>query len=364
MELRHLRYFVAVAEEGSFTQAAETRLHTAQPSLSRQIRDLESDVGAELIIRGPRGMELTAAGRVFLDHARLILQQVEAAAEAARRAARPAKTPFIVGFLTGYELEWLPKVLEILRDELATTELTIHSASSPELMQALLNGRMDVAFLRPDDAVHGLEFRILTNEALFVLLPADHRLARRKSISLDEIALHQLSQAIRAGAATCHRRLPGARFCRCCAGARSRDPAHVDFVSALHSRDQPATRIRAEAAAALGGEQAVARRASNGPAGSWLQQGQHLSAVADFPVGRRAVDAFRPRHSVKLLTVRRNSDHCPAAFRSPPPRAQALLGVAHPRPARANLLCLDRADLPLAARAGRRVVAPSGPVAT
>ena len=188
MELRHLRYFVAVAEEGSFTQAAETRLHTAQPSLSRQIRDLESDVGAELIIRGPRGMELTAAGRVFLDHARLILQQVEAAAEAARRAARPAKTPFIVGFLTGYELEWLPKVLEILRDELATTELTIHSASSPELMQALLNGRMDVAFLRPDDAVHGLEFRILTNEALFVLLPADHRLARRKSISLDEIA--------------------------------------------------------------------------------------------------------------------------------------------------------------------------------
>jgi LysR family hca operon transcriptional activator len=188
MELRHLRYFVAIAEEGSFTQAAEKRLHTAQPSLSRQIRDLELEVGAGLIIRKPRGMELTAAGRVFLDHARTILLQVEAATEAARRAAGPAKTPFIVGFLTGYEMEWLPKVLEIMRDELARIELTIHSASSPELMQLLLNGRMDVAFVRPDDSVHGLEFRLVAEEALFVLLPADHRLAKRNSVRLDEIA--------------------------------------------------------------------------------------------------------------------------------------------------------------------------------
>jgi len=70
MELRHLRYFVAVAEEGSFTHAAEKRLHTAQPSLSRQIRDLESKLDVQWIIRGPRGMELTAAGRVFLGHTR------------------------------------------------------------------------------------------------------------------------------------------------------------------------------------------------------------------------------------------------------------------------------------------------------
>jgi LysR family hca operon transcriptional activator len=78
IELRHLRYFVAVAEEGSFPHAAEKRLHTAQPSLSRQIRDLESKLDVQLIIRGPRGMELTAAGRAILDHARLILSQVEA----------------------------------------------------------------------------------------------------------------------------------------------------------------------------------------------------------------------------------------------------------------------------------------------
>src|ERR1700733_3960099 len=89
MELRHLRYFVAVAEEGSLTNAAERRLHTAQPSLSRQIRDLELEVGVTLLERGARGVELTAAGRTFLDHARLALLQVEAAGEATARAPRP-----------------------------------------------------------------------------------------------------------------------------------------------------------------------------------------------------------------------------------------------------------------------------------
>src|SRR5271170_981663 len=107
MELRHLRYFVAVAEAGSLTLAAEQRLHTAQPSLSRQIRALELEVGTPLMTRRARGIELTAAGRAFLDHARLALSQVEAAGEAARRAAHPAKTSFVVGFLTGFELAWL-----------------------------------------------------------------------------------------------------------------------------------------------------------------------------------------------------------------------------------------------------------------
>src|SRR6267143_5101175 len=110
MELRHLRYFVAVAEEGSLTVAAERRLHTAQPSLSRQIHDLEGELGVQLLIRGPRGIELTASGRVFLDHARVALLQVEAATEAARRTAQPARTSFAIGFLTGYEMDWLPAV--------------------------------------------------------------------------------------------------------------------------------------------------------------------------------------------------------------------------------------------------------------
>src|ERR1700679_1241122 len=107
MELRHLRYFVAVAEAGSLTVAAEKKLHTAQPSLSRQIRDLEYEVGVPLMNRSVRGIELTAAGRAFLDHARLALAQAETATEAARRAAKPAKPTFALGFLTGQEMGWL-----------------------------------------------------------------------------------------------------------------------------------------------------------------------------------------------------------------------------------------------------------------
>src|SRR5246127_1308310 len=107
MELRHLRYFVAVAEEGSLTNAAERRLHTAQPSLSRQIRDLELEVGVPLLERRARGIALTAAGRTFLDHARLALLQVDAAGGAAPRAAHPEKHAFTIGFLAGQELVWL-----------------------------------------------------------------------------------------------------------------------------------------------------------------------------------------------------------------------------------------------------------------
>src|SRR4029078_5407635 len=98
---------MAVAEEGSLTVAAEKRLHTAQPSLSRQIRDLEYEVGVQLMSRSVRGVELTAAGRVFLDHARLALSKADTAKEAARRAAQPAKPTFALGCLTGKEIDWL-----------------------------------------------------------------------------------------------------------------------------------------------------------------------------------------------------------------------------------------------------------------
>src|SRR5713101_8138511 len=145
MELRHLRYFVAVAEEGSLTLAAERRLHTAQPSLSRQMRDLETEVGAQLLVRSVRGVELTAAGRAFLDHARLALSQVEAAGEAARRAASPAKASFVMGFLTGIEMEWLPAALRILHNELPNVDVVISSQSSPDIAAALLRGKVDVA---------------------------------------------------------------------------------------------------------------------------------------------------------------------------------------------------------------------------
>src|ERR1700716_3447290 len=188
MELRHLRYFVAVAEEGSLTVAAQKRLHTAQPSLSRQIHDLERELGVQLLIRGPRGIELTASGRVFLDHARVALLQVEAAAEAARRAAQPARSLFAIGFLTGYEMDWLPAVMGILHAELPSTEVVIHSQDSPDLAAGLIRGKIDLAFLRPEKQAPGLKFRPLRKDPLIVLMPHDHALEARHSIRPHDIA--------------------------------------------------------------------------------------------------------------------------------------------------------------------------------
>jgi LysR family transcriptional regulator, hca operon transcriptional activator len=188
MELRHLRYFVAVAEEGSLTNAAERRLHTAQPSLSRQIRDLELEVGVKLLDRGARGIELTAAGRTFLDHARLALLQVEAAGEAARRAARPEKAAFVIGFLAGQELVWLPEALRILREEQPDLEITLASQSSPELAGGLMRGKIDVAFLRREKDAPGITFKPLAKEPLVAVLPAEHRLAKAKDVALRDLA--------------------------------------------------------------------------------------------------------------------------------------------------------------------------------
>lgn len=187
MDLRHLRYFVAVAEAGSLTVAAERRLHTAQPSLSRQMRDLEREVGAELMIRSTRGIELTPAGRAFLDHARLALAQVDAARDAARRAARPAKTCFALGFLTGQEMIWLPETMRILRDELPNIEVTISSRQSPDLADGLMRGSLDLAFMRREPSAAELTFAAVINEPLVAVLPREHRLASRKAIGPSDL---------------------------------------------------------------------------------------------------------------------------------------------------------------------------------
>ena len=181
MELRHLRYFIAVAEEGSLTLAAEKRLHTAQPSLSRQIRDLEYQVGVELLSRSVHGIELTAAGKAFLDHARLALMQVDAAVEAARRAALPARKTFAIGFQTGHEMNWLPRAMHVLRDELTNIQVTVSSDYSPDLAEALARGRLDLAFLRVEPG-YDLGYHVVDREPLIVLMPSDHRLAASEAV--------------------------------------------------------------------------------------------------------------------------------------------------------------------------------------
>lgn len=187
MELRHLRYFVAVAEEGSLTVAAQKRLHTAQPSLSRQIRDLEYEVGVPLLTRSVHGVELTAGGRAFLDHARLALTQSEAAIEAARRAAQPAKQVFAMGFTTGQEVDWLPRATSLLRGELANIEIRVSSDHSATLVNELMQGKLDIAIVRAEK-IPDIEIRVIAQEPLVAILPSDHKLARLKTVDVKDFA--------------------------------------------------------------------------------------------------------------------------------------------------------------------------------
>ncbi|MEK6347038.1 MAG: LysR substrate-binding domain-containing protein [Burkholderia sp.] len=181
MELRHLRYFIAVAEAGSLTEAAEKRLHTSQPSLSRQIRDLEEQVGVELLNRSARGVELTEAGKAFIDHARLALAQVDAAVTSARRAALPPKPRFALGFLTGQEMTWLTDVMHLLREQFPNIEVTVSSDYSTELAAALARGELDAAFMRAE-AGYDLDYRKVGEEPLIVLMPSDHPLTAQQAV--------------------------------------------------------------------------------------------------------------------------------------------------------------------------------------
>jgi len=190
MELRHLRYFVAVAEEGSLTVAAEKRLHTAQPSLSRQLRDLELEVGTQLFVRTSRGIVLTAAGQAFLDHARLALGQAAEAVAAARRAVRPAKASFSVGFLTGQEVEWLSHVTQVLRDQLKDIDFRVTSDFSPAIAAAVQRGEIDLGFSRIEPQPD-VTYKVIAEEPIVAILPREHPLAARSEI--DPADLDQVS---------------------------------------------------------------------------------------------------------------------------------------------------------------------------
>jgi LysR family transcriptional regulator, hca operon transcriptional activator len=131
--------------------------------------------------RSVHGIELTAAGRAFLDHARLALTQAEAAAEAARRAAQPVKPAFSMGFQTGQEVDWLPRATTILHDQLPNIEIRVSSDHSTTLADDLQRGKLDIAFLRREQKPD-LEYKLVAEEPLVVILPSDHPLAKHKAI--------------------------------------------------------------------------------------------------------------------------------------------------------------------------------------
>jgi LysR family hca operon transcriptional activator len=188
MELRHLRYFIAVADAGSLTVAAEQKLHTSQPSLSRQIRDLEQEVGVQLINRSAHGIELTSAGKAFLDHARTAVLQAEAAKEAALRAVHLARPTFALGFLSGSEIGLLPEVDRILRGEFPGIEIRLSSDYSPALAKALMRGKLEAAFMRPEEHMGDLAHKRVRTDPLIFVFPSDHRLASQAAVAPREIA--------------------------------------------------------------------------------------------------------------------------------------------------------------------------------
>ena len=176
MELRHLRYFVAVAEERHFGRAAE-RLHIAQPPLSQQIRRLEAELGVTLLHRTTRSVEVAPAGEVLLVRAREILSAVDGATEDTRRAARGEFGRLAVGFTGSATYELLPKLADALRHALPGVLLDLRGEMlTPAQVASLLDGTLDLGLLRPPVRERALAVEVVRREPLVAVLPQAHPL--------------------------------------------------------------------------------------------------------------------------------------------------------------------------------------------
>ena len=189
MELRHLRYFIAVAEELHFTRAAE-RLHIGQPPLSQAIQALEADIGARLFARTKRSVRLTEAGRLFLDDARRILFLSDQAAETARRAERGEAGELRVGFTFSTPLTPLfAAVINRYRQAYPHVTLTLHEMATLRQLDGLTQRTLDLGFIRPPDGGHGADLKLtpMREDPLVAVLPTTTALARKKMIQMGDL---------------------------------------------------------------------------------------------------------------------------------------------------------------------------------
>jgi DNA-binding transcriptional LysR family regulator len=193
MELRHLRYFVAVAELLNFTRAA-TRLRVAQPALSRQIRDLEDELGAPLLERNSRGVRLTGAGAVFLPEAQAVLQRAGEAAQAVRAVARGERGEIQVGYAPTPTVELLPCTLHAFQNLAPGVRVTLHDLSTEEMLRGLHDGKLDLCLMvRPAaKAMRGLRFELLREYPLCVAMARAHPFAKFRRVTREQLVREPL----------------------------------------------------------------------------------------------------------------------------------------------------------------------------
>ena len=189
MELRHLRYFVAVAEEENVSRAA-LKLHVSQPGISRQIRDLEDEIGFQLFERSAKSVRLTAAGKVFLGEARAVLQQADEAVKKARAVSGGVTDEINVGYAPSLTVQILPAALRKFQEQFPSVRVTLHDLSTEEMLAQLGEKKLQVALTvrPPAKLLRGLFFEELARYEMRVAVAPNHPLAKSKSVSLEQIA--------------------------------------------------------------------------------------------------------------------------------------------------------------------------------
>ncbi len=193
MELRHLRYFIAVAEEENVTRAAE-RLHVSQPPLSRQIHDLEEELGLPLFDRTGKSLQLNAAGKVFLVEARAVLERAAQALQTVQALSDNHEQIIDVGYAPSLSVQILPQILRVFEQTQPLVRVRLHDLSSGEMQQGLRDGSLQAAFLAlPRQAQRGdLSYAKLQSHPVCVAMPAHHPLAKKRKITLNELFGHRL----------------------------------------------------------------------------------------------------------------------------------------------------------------------------
>ena len=189
MELRHLRYFLAVGEALKFTKAA-AQLRVAQPALSRQVQDLEDEIGVDLLRRSPRGVTLTAEGKLFLEEVRELLKRADESVEKVRALARGEYGELHVGYVHVPTVEILPPALAAFQKAVPRVKVVLHDLSSDELIAGLHNATLELAVMvqLTGEQTAGIEFELLRTYPWCVALNAAHPFARLKSIALEKVA--------------------------------------------------------------------------------------------------------------------------------------------------------------------------------